>query len=891
MKKKLFLSFAALSTMISVNAQTFFEEQNFSNSQPERLTEEKSRVKSTAILSDDSYYYWENNSRFTKELNTFLGTTGQADGGFDTLGLYTYTVKEKAANGGYWQKMLQGIPTKDTLTLNSITFVGSGLKTGGSSVTVKVYKKDLTTVLATKTLTVSNTYGYKTVTFDTPVTDFDTMLVSFEMASVADSFKIAKSHSQWNNYNFGTTNAPNVFTSALPFAGDAAIFAVSIGNNDNILGLIQQSFDFFVIPNVAYNLNSNFSASNLSFCLGDSVSFQNTANTFHAKNPILNYIEWDLLANNSPAAYTNFDFGDGNASVYSDLQESGIVYQTAGTFSVDASAMMLPWTATSLILDTKTFSVTVNALPVIAEGTFTNPSACGAADGSVVITGSGSGTLSWSGSATGSMNVTLPATLNTLTAGAYNFTFDNGCVSNTISRTLNDPGAPSTPTISANSTNGSTTVCAGDVVTLTSSETSGNLWSTGETTQSITVNASLSNITTTVTVNGCSATSAATNVTVNPIPNAPSISANGTTTFCEGGSVILTSTIPSGNLWSTGETTQTITVNSTSSVTATVTANSCVSAPSNTLNIVETPNPTAPTISANGPLGFCSGGSVVLTSSETSNNLWSNGESTNSITVTAAGVYTVTFSVGQCSATSTPITVTFTPSPNAPIITITGSTTFCEGGSVVLSSTSATGNLWSTGETTQSITVSSTLNNITTTFTSNGCTSLPSTPVNVTENPIPAVPTITAAGPLTFCNGNSVTLTSSAIGNNMWSNGESSNSITVTSSGVYFVENSVASCSSTSLDVTVVVNDCSALEEVSANEFTIFPNPSSDIVTLSNLTEGQVTLISTDGKIIESRIVTLGENETFNVSTLTSGVYFFQLNNKNGFSTSKLIVE
>ena len=30
MKKKLFLSFAALSTMISVNAQTFFEEQNFS---------------------------------------------------------------------------------------------------------------------------------------------------------------------------------------------------------------------------------------------------------------------------------------------------------------------------------------------------------------------------------------------------------------------------------------------------------------------------------------------------------------------------------------------------------------------------------------------------------------------------------------------------------------------------------------------------------------------------------------------------------------------------------------------------------------------------------------------------------------------------------------------
>ncbi len=888
MKKKLFLSFAALSTIISVNAQTFFEEQNFSNTQPERLTEEKSRVKSTAILSDDSYYYWENNSRFTRELNTFLGTTGQANGGFDTLALYSYTVKQKAANGGYWQKMLQGIPNKDTLTLNSITFVGSGLKTGGSTVTVKVYKKDLTTVLATKTLTVSNTYGYKTVTFDTPVTDLDTMLVSFEMASVADSFKIAKSHSQWNNYNFGTTNAPNVFTSALPFAGDAAIFAVSIGNNDDILGVIQESFDFFIIPNFSYNLNSNFTSSNLTFCLGDSVSFQNIANTFHEKNPILNYIEWDLLANGSPSAYTNFDFGDGNASVYSDLQESGIVYQTAGTFSVDASVIMFPWTATGLILDTKTFSVTVNDLPVIAEGTFTNPSTCGAADGSIVITGSGSGTLSWTGSATGSMNVILPINMNALTAGTYNFTFDNGCISNTISRTLNNPGAPSTPTIS---TNGSTTICAGDVVTLTSSETSGNLWSTGATTQSITVSASLSNITTTITVNGCSATSAATNVTVNPIPNSPAISANGTT-FCEGGSTILTSNVASGNLWSTGQTTQTIIVNSTSSVTATVTANSCVSAPSNTLNIVETPNPTAPTISANGPLAFCSGGSVVLTSSETSNNQWSNGATATAITVTAAGVYTVTFSLGQCSATSNPITVIFTPSPNAPIITITGSTTFCEGGSVVLSSTAATGNLWSTGETTQSITVSSTVNNITTNFTSNGCTSLPSMPVNVTENPIPAVPTITAAGPLTFCNGNSVTLTSSAIGNNMWSNGESTNSITVTTPGVYFVENSVSACSSTSLDVTVQVNDCSSLtEENQLAKFNIFPNPSSDLVTLSNLTEGQVTLISTDGKIIESRIVTLGKNETFDVSTLTAGIYFFQLNNKNGLSTSKLIVE
>ncbi len=51
----------------------------------------------------------------------------------------------------------------------------------------------------------------------------------------------------------------------------------------------------------------------------------------------------------------------------------------------------------------------------------------------------------------------------------------------------------------------------------------------------------------------------------------------------------------------------------------------------------------------------------------------------------------------------------------------------------------------------------------------------------------PAIPTITASGPLTFCQGQSVTLTSSAAYSYLWSTGETTQSITVSSSNTYSV--------------------------------------------------------------------------------------------------------
>ncbi len=311
-------------------------------------------------------------------------------------------------------------------------------------------------------------------------------------------------------------------------------------------------------------------------------------------------------------------------------------------------------------------------------------------------------------------------------------------INTAVSGTVNP--VPATPTITPG---GPTTFCSGGSVTLTSSSATGNVWSTGATTQSI-IASTAGTYTVTVTSGGCSsAPSAGTTVTVNPTPPTPTITPGGPTTFCAGGSVTLTSSSATGNLWSTGATTQSITVSTGGTFTVTVTSGGC-SATSAGTTVTVNPLPATPTITPGGPTTFCAGGSVTLTSSSASGNVWSTGETTQAITVTTAGTYTVTVTSGGCtSAPSAGTTVTVNPIPATPTITAGGPTTFCTGGSVTLTSSSATGNLWSTGATTQSITVN-TAGTYTVTVTETGCTSAPSAGTTVTVDPLP---TTANAGP------------------------------------------------------------------------------------------------------------------------------------------------
>ncbi|MEP7267548.1 MAG: ice-binding family protein [Saprospiraceae bacterium] len=435
-------------------------------------------------------------------------------------------------------------------------------------------------------------------------------------------------------------------------------------------------------------------------------------------------------------------------------------------------------------------TVTVNSLavPVITA----NGPTTFCPGGSVILTSSiASGNLWSTGATTQSIVVT--------TAGPYTVTNQSTC-GGTSAATMISVSTGAIPTISAG---GPLTFCTGGSVTLTSSIADGYLWSTGATTQSITVSATGNySVATTGT---CSGTSLPTAVSIMAL-SVPTISANGPTSICTGGNVILTSSVASSYLWSTSATTQSITVTAAGNYSVTNTG-SCGGTSAATMVSLITPQ--IPTISANGPLTFCPGGSVMLTSSVANGILWSNGAMTQSITITTPGSYSVT-NTANCGETSA-ITMVVISAGAIPTISANGPLTFCTGGSVVLTSSTADGYLWSTGATTKSITVTTTGSY---TVTTSGICAGSSVPTEVTVKNISA-PTISVSGPTTFCTGGSVMLTSSASSGNLWSNGATTQSITVNVGGNYTVS-TMEDCAVSSVPILITISD-SANPTVSLN--------------------------------------------------------------------------
>ncbi|HRI58085.1 MAG TPA: FG-GAP-like repeat-containing protein [Saprospiraceae bacterium] len=148
--------------------------------------------------------------------------------------------------------------------------------------------------------------------------------------------------------------------------------------------------------------------------------------------------------------------------------------------------------------------------------------------------------------------------------------------------------------------------------------------------------------------------------------------ADGPTAFCSGDSVTISVTDPFDTYkWSTGATASAITVHSTGNYSVTVTTNEGCTAVSNVLGVSVDPVQ-IPVIIASGDTTFCAGGSVILTASPASAYTWSNGATTQSITVIQSGNYSVT-AQGLCASfTSAPMSIVTldNPAPDVPGDTI-----------------------------------------------------------------------------------------------------------------------------------------------------------------------------------------------------------------------------
>ncbi len=272
----------------------------------------------------------------------------------------------------------------------------------------------------------------------------------------------------------------------------------------------------------------------------------------------------------------------------------------------------------------------------------------------------------------------------------------------------------------------------------------------------------------------------------NQEPSPSVITAGGPTTFCAGGSVTLSGNC--GGVWSNGATTASITVTTSGSYTVT-NSNSCGSATSNT--IIVTVNP-LPVCTITGATAICFGQSTQLCApAGAASYLWSNGGTSNCITVSAAGNYsvTVTSAAGCSSVCSRAVTVSA-----APVCTITGNSSICAGQTTQLCAPAgAASYLWSNGGTGNCITVSTAGTYTVTVTNAAGCSSVCSQAVTV--NPLPIC---TITGATSICFGQSTQLCAPAgAASYLWSTGGTSNCITVSAAGNYSVTvTSAAGCSS-----------------------------------------------------------------------------------------------
>jgi hypothetical protein len=497
--------------------------------------------------------------------------------------------------------------------------------------------------------------------------------------------------------------------------------------------------------------------------------------------------------------------------------------------------------------------VTVNLPPKAPTITPGGPTTfCAGND--VTLTSSGASGNQWYLNSNPIGGATNQALIATGTGDYTNVVTTSGCASGpSAATTVTVNPIPATPTITPDNP---TTFCEGGSVTLTSSSATGNQWHLngnpigGATNQNYVATAA-GNYTDTVTAQGCaSAPSTATTLTVNPIPATPTITPDATT-FCEGSNVRLTSSSASGNQWYLngnpigGATNQSYLGNASGAYTVTVTASGCTSAPSTATTLTVNSIPATPAITPNGPTAFCQGGSATLTSSSASDNQWYlngnpiGGATNQAYIATASGDYTTTVATSGCSSSSAPTTVTVNTTPSKPLITAGGPATFCNGGSVTLSTNSATGIQWYLDGTPISDAHSQNYSataagSYTAIVNALGCASAASDPISVTVSPIPPTPTIIPGGPTTFCEGGSVTLTSStdsASGNQWYLNGNpivgaTNQSFNATASGNYTTTSTVRDCT----------NDPSAATTVTVNP--IPPTPTITPSGLSTFCEG-----------------------------------------------------
>ena len=362
---------------------------------------------------------------------------------------------------------------------------------------------------------------------------------------------------------------------------------------------------------------------------------------------------------------------------------------------------------------------------------------------------------------------------------------------------------------------GPTSICQGDSAILAASGPPNSWqWSNGATDQTITVTPG--NYSVLISNNyGCTAT-AHHQVLQSPSP-VPSII--GSTNLCLGTNTALTvSSTFSSYAWSSGETTQSINVNTSGTYAVVVTDNNgCTGIDSITVVVR-----VSPTAGISGSNIICSGNPTQLSASAGfSAYQWSTGSTAQSISVLNPSTYfvTVTDQFGCTGTDSLQLSLHPSPSPN-----IAGPSKICWGSSVhIVADSNFVQYIWSTGDTTTGI-VTGIGSYVVTVTDLNGCTG--SAIQQISAHPVSQV---SISGVPNVCFGDSAILSASnGFVNYIWSTGDTVDNILVDSSGNYLV-------------TVTDINGCTAIDNFM---FSINQVPDPNLSGPSNICDGDTANIS-----------------------------------------------
>lgn len=437
-------------------------------------------------------------------------------------------------------------------------------------------------------------------------------------------------------------------------------------------------------------------------------------------------------------------------------------------------------------------SINTSGAPVVSAG---STLLCNGASTTITATPLYGGTIYWNTGQTGN-SITVSG------AGSYYVYEGTACgttnYSNTV--TITTASSPAAPSISSSGT----LVCNGSPVTISASSSGGMVhWNTGATGGSISVSSAGTYYAYESNACGNSGNSNSVVVSSSLTPPPPSLNVTGSITLCDGAGQVLTASPSAGGTiyWSNGATGNSITIYTAGAYYA-YESNSCGNGPASaTVNISTLSRPVAPTVTPPGSQLLCNGQTATLSASG-SNITWNNGATGTTLVTGVAGTY-YAYANNYCGNSPNSNAVVIATG-NCPMPSPGTSFFICPGALKTLDAGAGYDTYaWSNGATTRNISVGP--GNYAVTVTKDGC-SATSVTVSVSYYVV-TTPVINASGAITFCAGNSVTLSSSTASAYLWSNGSTGSSINVTTSGNYYVTTTDGNgCVATSVPVTVTVN-------------------------------------------------------------------------------------